>query len=283
MTNMPTLCIPGRMQSLSAPIGSDVAVSHRAADPSMHEGPALEALGLLTGGVAHDFGNLLSVLLGNAQLAQRLLAEPDAERLVMISDALLAIEQTVHTGKALVQHLFAIMGRGDHTPQPVDLAALCQQLRSLLRASHARAIQFVEEFAPEVPVLVGDRVQLTQLVLNVLTNATEAIGGRQGTIRMTTALEHCTRSQLNATRLGALLPEGRYVTLTVADSGCGMDQATLARMFDPFFTTKVNGYGMGLPTIMRIVRDHQGTLEVISASGRGTTFTIWLPVIPTGE
>ncbi len=106
---MPTLCIPGRMQSLSAPIGSDVAVSHRAADPSMHEGPALEALGLLTGGVAHDFGNLLSVLLGNAQLAQRLLAEPDAERLVMISDALLAIEQTVHTGKALVQHLFAIV------------------------------------------------------------------------------------------------------------------------------------------------------------------------------
>lgn len=201
----------------------------------------------------------------------------------MISDTLQAIEQTVGTGKALVQHLFAIIGRGDHARQPVNLAVLCRQLRSLLRASHARTIQFVEEFAPGVPAVNGDYVQLTQLVLNVLTNATDAIDGRPGTIRITTVVEYRNRAQLDATLLGTMLPEGQYVTLTVTDSGCGMDQATLARMCDRFFTTKVNGYGMGLPTIMQIVRDHQGTLEVASAVDQGTTVSVWLPVTPGSE
>ncbi|MDP9313721.1 MAG: ATP-binding protein [Chloroflexota bacterium] len=282
MTNMTTLCVPGRTLSASSVIGLDAECARWGGDLSRHDRHTLETLGLLAGGVAHDFGNLLSALLGNAQLAQRLLEDPNAEQLAMISDTLRAIEQTVGTGKALVQHLFAITGRGDHTRQPVVLAALCQQLRSLLRASHAATIQFVEEFAPEVPAVIGDRVQLTQLVLNVLTNATEAIGGRLGTIRMTTTVGQCDRSHLDATLFGAMLPEGPYVTLTISDSGCGMDQATLARMFDPFFTTKVSGYGMGLPTIMQVVRNHQGTLEVTSAPGSGTTVTIWFPVAAAG-
>lgn len=280
MANLLTLCVPGRTQSGSPLIGLDAECARREDDRSVHEAHTLETLGLLTGGVAHDFGNLLSALLGNAQLAQRLLENPNAEQLAMINDALRVIEQTVGTGKSLVQHLFAITGRGDHTRQPVALAMLCQQLRSLLRASYAQTIQFVEEFAPEVPAVIGDRVQLTQLVLNVLTNAAEAIGGRVGTIRIATAVGQCNRSQLDATLLGATVPEGHYVTLTVTDSGCGMDEATLARMFDPFFTTKVNGYGMGLPTIMQIVRDHQGTLEVTSVPDHGTTLTVWLPVTP---
>ncbi len=188
MANLLTLCVPGRTQSGSPLIGLDAECARREDDRSVHEAHTLETLGLLTGGVAHDFGNLLSALLGNAQLAQRLLENPNAEQLAMINDALRVIEQTVGTGKSLVQHLFAITGRGDHTRQPVALAMLCQQLRSLLRASYAQTIQFVEEFAPEVPAVIGDRVQLTQLVLNVLTNAAEAIGGRVGTIRIATAV-----------------------------------------------------------------------------------------------
>jgi len=161
--------------------------------------------------------------------------------------------------------------------QPVDLNTTARDLVTLLRTSISRLINLEMNLQEKLPCIQTDPAQIQQVVMNLIINAGEAIGDNEvGTIRITTR-----RENLSETHIGDLLteiPPGAYVLLEVTDTGCGMDDRTKSNIFDPFFTTKSMGRGLGLSAVSGIVRSHKGALKVDSSPGRGTTFSIWLPV-----
>jgi CheY-like chemotaxis protein len=131
--------------------------------------------------------------------------------------------------------------------------------------------------APELPPVQGDASQIRQVVMNLITNASESLGENRGEVRVTTGVQWVEAGELAALEPGRILPEGRYVFIEVADTGAGMDAQTLARIFDPFFTTKFTGRGLGLAAVQGIIRGHQGSIRVNSQPGGGTTFRVMFP------
>ena len=231
-----------------------------------------ESLAVLAGGIAHDFNNLLVGILGNAGLA---LAELPLESPVrpMVED----IELAGRRAADLARQILAYSGKGKFVVQPLSLNGLVEEMTHLLRTSVGAGVHLVLDLDPEVPSVVGDATQLRQVLMNLVINASDAIGSREGTvlIRTSTAVggtELFERAVVAPERLSE-----RYVVLEVADTGAGMDEATLARIFDPFFTTKFTGRGLGLAAVLGIVRGHRGGIVVESEVGRGTRFRVLLP------
>jgi PAS domain S-box-containing protein len=235
------------------------------------ESQKLESIGMLAGGIAHDFNNLLVGILGNTSL---LLAElPPGSPL---HERAARIETAAARAAELTQQMLAYAGKGRFVVEPLDLNALIVEMPQLLSASITKSATLQYELAPNQPLVEGDVTQLRQLIMNLIINASEAIGDQAGTIQVKTSMRHLASPTLSAAS-GVELPAGDYVVLEVADSGCGMDEATLARIFDPFFTTKFTGRGLGLAAVQGIVRSHHGALEVASTYGQGTRFSIMLP------
>jgi signal transduction histidine kinase len=139
------------------------------------------------------------------------------------------------------------------------------------------AVELELALEERLPRVVVDEVQIRQVLMNLLTNAAQAIGDRGGRITIRTGVAWVEVEELEELQLGADLSPGRYAWCSVEDDGCGMDEATKARIFDPFFTTRPSGRGLGLATVLGIVRGHRGALGVTSAPGRGTTFRVLLP------
>jgi signal transduction histidine kinase/CheY-like chemotaxis protein/predicted hydrocarbon binding protein len=236
----------------------------------------LESLGVLSGGVAHDFNNLLVGILGNAGLVLQDLAD-DAPVRQTIRD----IETAAMRAAELTRQLLAYAGKGQFLTQPVQLSQLVEEMGNLLTSAVSKSARLVYDFPRELPVIDADATQLRQVVMNLITNASEAIGAGSGTIRVRTGVMEATRAYLAEAQLGTGLPEGPYVFLEVEDDGHGMHPATLARIFDPFFTTKFTGRGLGLAAVLGIVRSHRGAIRVTSAPGRGTTIRVLLPIAET--
>ena len=233
----------------------------------------LESLGLLAGGVAHDFNNLLQAMLGNLDLAIAVVATG--------SPAREPIEQAVHAARRatdLTRQLLAYSGRGRFVVQPVDLSALVRENAHLFRASVPHTCEIELRLADDLPAVDADVGQLQQVVMNLITNAADAIGARSGTIRIATARREGGPGALEGSRIAGVEPAATYVVLEVADTGSGMDADTVNRIFDPFFSTKGAGRGLGLPALLGIVRGHRGGLFVESAPGRGTTVRVLLPI-----
>lgn len=241
----------------------------------LFEGQKLESLGLLAGGLAHDFNNLLTTIIGNASLA-RLEAAPGSA----VDKNLGQIELASQHAADLCQQMLAYAGKGRLVVEPVDLSALIAAMQPLLQASVSRSASLRLQLARGLPAINGDASQLRQIALNLVTNASDALGDEAGAIRIATALESITAEELAACSTGTDLPAGRYVVLTVSDGGRGMTPATLARIFDPFFTTKFAGRGLGLAAVLGIVRSHGGALHVASQPGQGSTFRLMLPPLP---
>ncbi|UQA62258.1 hybrid sensor histidine kinase/response regulator [Polyangium aurulentum] len=233
----------------------------------------LESLGLLAGGIAHDFNNLLAAILGHADVV-RLDVPPGSETAESV-DAIIA---GVRRAAEMTNRLLAYAGKGHFVLRPVLLNDVLRELDDLMRVSMGQHAQVELDLAEDLPAIEADAAQLRQVALNLLVNASEAIDpGTQGTVTVSTRAE-----ELDDGRLAQLAPNGerapgRYVRLSVKDTGCGMDAETLARIFDPFFTTKFAGRGLGLAAVHGIVRGHRGMMEVESEPGRGTTFHIWFP------
>jgi CheY-like chemotaxis protein len=183
----------------------------------------------------------------------------------------------------LTQQMLAYSGRCRFLVQPVDLNALIREMHQLLSASIDKTATVHYQLAPELPSLMADATQLRQVVMNLLTNAAEAIGETGGAIAVRTALLHADQAYLARANLPADLPPGDYIMLSVSDTGSGMAPATIAKIFDPFFTTKFTGRGLGLAAVQGIVRGHRGALKVQSTLGSGATFTILLPTTPVAE
>jgi PAS domain S-box-containing protein len=234
----------------------------------------LESLGVLAGGVAHDFNNLLAVILGNVEMA---LFDLPADSSVMsfLQQSTLAAQRAAD----LTNQMLAYSGKGRFVVQPIDLNALITELITLLSAAVPKHVTVHYELDPQLPAIHADATQIRQIVMNLMINAAEAIGPSNGTITLTTRVNRVDQAQVTTTDPTLDLVAGDYITLTVADTGCGMDEATRGRIFEPFFTTKFTGRGLGLAAISGIVRSHNGAMQVQSALGQGTTFTILFPSI----
>ena len=232
----------------------------------------LESLGVLAGGLAHDFNNLLVGILGNAELALQDLSElsPARQRLDDIKTAGMRASE-------LTRQMLAYSGKGQFIIQPIDVNELVREMGHLLRASISKTIVFNHHFSENLPAIEGDAVQIRQVVMNLITNASEAIGNRSGVITLRTGLIEISRNDLAESFLNNNLPGGFYVAIEVLDTGVGMDEKTKSRMFDPFFTTKFAGRGLGLAAVMGIVRAHKGTIKVDSEIGKGSKFTVLFP------
>jgi two-component system cell cycle sensor histidine kinase/response regulator CckA len=232
----------------------------------------LESLGVLAGGIAHDFNNILQVIIGNVTLAEDHVSQisPARENLDEIAGA-------ARRASDLCHQMLAYSGKGKFVVEAVNLNAIVREMTHMLEVSISKKAVLKFDLAGVLPAVAADPTQLRQVILNLITNASESLGDRSGIISIATGLEDCDRADLGKTYLADDLPEGTYVCLEVADTGCGMDAATREKIFEPFFSTKFAGRGLGLAAVMGIVRGHRGAVRVDSVPGRGTTFRILLP------
>jgi PAS domain S-box-containing protein len=241
--------------------------ARRLLEQQLQQADKLDSLGVLAGGIAHDFNNLLVGIMGNVSLALDILPESSPVR-GMLEDSVIASERAA----LLTRQLLAYAGKGQFKLEPIDLSALVRDTRQLVRAnipSHVDLKLFLDE---NLPVVKGDLAQLQQVVMNLVINAAESVDpSKPGQVRVHTARCHVTGP-------GALAE--LYVMLKVEDDGCGMSPETVSRIFEPFFTTKFTGRGLGLAAVQGIVRSHNGSLQVESAPGKGSTFIILLPADP---
>lgn len=232
----------------------------------------LESLGVLAGGIAHDFNNLLAVIMGHAGLA--LPEIPEGSR------ARLSIEEVIsasRTAAQLTQQMLAYSGRGKFTIAPLNLSQLIEDVTRLIATLISKKATLQLTLDPDLPAIEGDAAQLRQVLINLLTNASDALCERPGTIQVRTGTQHVDDGELASVLPDRRLPAGKYVFIQVTDTGCGMDEQTIQRIFDPFFTTKFTGRGLGLAAVQGIVRGHHGTLQVDSEPGRGATFRVLFP------
>jgi PAS domain S-box-containing protein len=233
----------------------------------------LESLGVLAGGIAHDFNNLLTSILGNADLALSELSPVSPAR-VYLDD----IEQVSRRAADLCRQMLAYSGKGKFVVQSLSLNEVVREMAYLLSVSISKKVVVKYNFFDNLPSVMADATQLRQIVMNLITNASEAIGEVSGVVTLTTGVMDCDDAYL-ASVVGDndRHTAGQYVYLEVSDTGCGMDPETVSRIFDPFFTTKFTGRGLGLAAVMGIVRGHHGALRVYSEKGHGTTFKVLFP------
>ena len=234
----------------------------------------LESLGVLAGGVAHDFNNLLAGILGNVELARAELAA-DAPAQAFLSD----VQRAASRAADLTAQMLAYSGKGRLVVQRLGLNRLIADISHLITAVISKQARLITEFAAELPDIEGDASQLRQVVMNLLTNASDALGEAPGQITLRTAVITADPAVLAGCYADEGLAPGPYVRLSVHDTGCGFDAATQARIFDPFFTTKFAGRGLGLAAVLGILRGHRGAIQVESTPGQGTCFHVLLPCV----
>lgn len=242
-------------------------------DEQMQQAQKFESLGVLAGGIAHDFNNLLTAILGNAELALRAIAPDSTEH-----QNLVAIKTTARRAADLCKQMLAYSGKGHFVVQPLNLREVVEEMAHMLGVSISKKAELVFDFASDLPAIDADESQLRQVILNLIINASEALGDRSGVITLSTGQMWCTRALLSSEPwFDEQTPEGQYVFLEVVDTGGGMNRETLARVFDPFFSTKFVGRGLGLATVHGIVRGHHGVIKVSSTEGKGSTFRVLFP------
>lgn len=243
----------------------------RRTEERLRQAQKMESIGVLAGGIAHDFNNLLASVIGNASLAVEMLPE-DSPAEDLLERAIRSGEQAAH----LTMQMLAYSGKGRFVIEPVDLSAVVRQVTDLVRASAPKKITIRLDLDPELPPINTDRNQLHQVLINLVTNAAEAIGDETGLITVRTGLQYVGEDLIRELEAKDISP-GRYVLLEVGDTGSGMNDATKAKIFDPFFSTKFTGRGLGLAAVSGIVRGHRGAIKVSTAPGKGTCFTVFLP------
>ena len=260
-------------------------------DRRLQQAQKMESLGVLAGGVAHDFNNLLMTILGNADLAKYNLAGT--------SPVQKNLSEIIHASKRaaeLAKQMLAYSGKGAFMVEPVCLSDIVQDMAKLLKVSISKDSQLRFALDEDLPLILADATQVRQVVMNLITNASEANGNITGTIDLCTGVTELTQNDIDdfcrlapAAEPDKLTP-GKFVYLGVKDTGCGMEQRVLDRIFDPFFSTKFTGRGLGMSAVLGIVRGHNGVIRVDSEPDAGTKFQVFFPLseqkliaIPRGE
>jgi signal transduction histidine kinase len=228
----------------------------------------MQMIGSLASGIAHNFNNIISAILGYSEML-----EPQLARGTKPAQHVDEIQRAAERGRDLIDNILTFGRRRDARVRPLQVRTLFEEAASLLRASLPSGVELVIEDVPVDVAVSGEPAQLQQVILNLCTNAAQAMQ-RSGCIRVT-AEQKDVADFLLMTH-GELAP-GRYVCLAVIDSGHGFDESVARRLFEPFFTTRLAGTGLGLATVHEIVRDHDGAMNVQSAPGHGSRFEAWLP------
>jgi signal transduction histidine kinase/CheY-like chemotaxis protein len=244
----------------------------------VQETQKLESLGVLAGGIAHDFNNILTIILGNASLARLQLPDDSPAQ-----ESLNAIAHGSRRAADLCKQMLAYSGKGRFELQNLSLNRLVEETTHLLQISISKKAGLRFNLFLDLPMIKADATQIRQVIMNLVINASEAIGERSGVISLSTGLAAVGRAPFGGIILTPELPEGTYVYLEVVDSGCGMTAETQSKIFDPFFTTKFTGRGLGLAAVLGIVRGHGGALKLQSEPGRGTKFRLLFPVSDAAE
>lgn len=234
----------------------------------------LESLGAMASGIAHDFNNLLSAILGQASVA-RLKLPPDSPALKHIDRSIVATERAAD----LTRQLLIYSGRGQIEHKLTNLNQILEENLHLFEVAVPHNVQLTHQLMHDLPFIMADPGQMQQVVMNLLMNSVQAIGDKPGYISISTRTRHLTpgKEPLNWQYGNSAPHAGPYVVLEVEDSGEGMSPEILNRIFEPFFTTKETGHGLGLATVLGIVRTHQGGAQVESDPGSGTTFRLFFP------
>ena len=232
----------------------------------------LESLGVLAGGIAHDFNNILTTIIGNAELA-RLRSQPGSPAL----ENLKRIEMAAARAADLSKQMLAYSGKGKFVVEPVDLNRLVKEMGHMLEVSISKKATLRYNLCAQLPPVDADASQLSQIIMNLVINASEAIGESNGVIAISTGSIECNQAYFQDAWLTDPIPEGVYNYLEVADTGCGMEKGTLAKIFDPFYTTKFTGRGLGMAAVIGIIRGHRGAIKVYSEPGQGSSFKVLLP------
>ncbi len=243
-------------------------------EAQMQQTQKLESLGVMAGGIAHDFNNILYAILGNADIALDVMPPEAVGR-----DCLQEIKTAARRASGLTDQMLAYSGKGALAIEKMDLSGLVQEMAHLLEVSHTKKAIVKYRFEENLPAIEGDASQLRQVVMNLITNASEAEGDEGGIITVTTAVTEATQEYLAATYAHDELPRGRYVYLEITDTGCGMDKEAQRRIFEPFFTTKFTGRGLGMAAVLGIVRAHKGAIDIQSEVDQGTTVKVLFPAL----
>lgn len=256
-------------------IATDVSDRKRAEEEKLlleqqfQQSQKLESLGVLAGGIAHDFNNILSVIAGHCSLAE---LQPETAGM-----HLPPIEKAVERAAELCRQMLTYAGKAQFVQSQVDMAALVDDMVQMLRATISKSVDIQLDLAPDIPRINGDASQLRQIVMNLIINASEAIGEAHGVIRVKLAVTAIRPGHQDGDHLGRVMTPGRYVCLEVSDTGCGMDEETKSRLFEPFYTTKFTGRGLGMSAVLGILTAHDGALQLSSYPCQGTTFKVYLP------
>ena len=271
VTVSPIVDNSGRPSRILA-IARDVT-ARRLEEAQLRETAKLESLGVLAAGIAHDFNNLLTGVLGNASLLEMTVSETDRR---FAGEIVKAAERAAD----LTQQMLAYSGKGRFILQRVSLSRMVDDILRLVRTSIDKKVTVELALDENLPWIEADPAQMQQLIMNLIINASEAMGGGEGKVSISTAavdVGHAFHARTFRTDRPSL-PVGRYVRLEVDDTGCGMSEEVLSKIFDPFFTTKFMGRGLGLAAASGIVRAHNGALQVYSEIGQGTAFKVFFPI-----
>jgi len=233
----------------------------------------LESLGVLSGGIAHDFNNVLAAIVAHAELALQQLPDSHEAR-----ESVEQIRSSAQQSSQLTRQLLTYAGKRSPVSEQVDVSRLVADVSGLLRTVVSKMAELRVQLAPSLPPVDAEPGQIRQVVMNLLTNASEALGNHAGLIEVTTGAVQLRREDAANARLAGETTEGSFVFLEVRDTGCGMSPEAQAQMFDPFFTTKFVGRGLGLAAVHGIVRAHRGLVFVESTRGKGTCVRVCLPV-----
>jgi signal transduction histidine kinase/CheY-like chemotaxis protein len=226
----------------------------------------LETVGMLAGGIAHDFNNILAAILGHASLLEQEVQTAESQRRVA------AIADSSRRAALLVEQMLAYAGRARTRTGAIVLPRLVREVIELIGPALDKKTELILELDAPTPAIAGDPVQIQQIVMNLITNASEALAGRRGRVWVRTGAVDGEGQMLTR----AAKP-GEFALLEVRDEGNGIPPNKLESIFDPFYTTKVSGHGLGLAAVLGIVRSHHGDIEVDSVVGQGTRFRVLLP------
>jgi PAS domain S-box-containing protein len=247
-------------------------------ESQMQQAQKMESLGVLAGGIAHEFNNMLGGILGTAELMLSDLPT-DSQLRKDIEQIMAAAGRAAH----LTEQMLAYSGKGAFVVKPLDLSRVVREMSELLRTATPKGVQINFDLAAELPPTVADLSQIRQIVINLVSNAAEAMTAEGGTIHCSTGVLEADSEYMKETVAGAEIPAGSYVYFEVSDEGSGMEATTIARMFEPFFTTKFAGRGLGLAAVDGIVRGHNGTIRIESSPDQGTSIRVLLPVATATE
>lgn len=234
----------------------------------------LESLGILAGGFAHDFNNLMTAMMGRLDMAAMDFSDGH-KALVHIK----IMEDILDRATDLTRQMLAYSGKGRFVVGPTDLSKVAREMATLLSSSLSKKVQLELELPEGLPSIEGDVAQLQQVLLNLVTNASDAIGDHLGRIRITTGMTLLGPEDRAGLRTELMPRLGLHVFLNVSDTGCGIAPEVMTQIFEPFFSTKGAGRGLGLAALLGILRAHHGALGIDSLPGEGTTFRLFFPSV----